>query len=57
MSPLSFMIEEETGTSTGTLHRHNGYYAGDFGGTPMATREQLDTITRMRPSAPWSPWS
>ena len=26
-----FTIEEDSGTSTGTSHRHNGYYAGDFG--------------------------
>jgi hypothetical protein len=48
---MSYIIEEETGTYTGARHRHNGYYAGDFRGTPMATREQLDTITRMRPTA------
>ena len=23
-------IEEESGTCTGHLHPHNGYYAGDF---------------------------
>jgi hypothetical protein len=26
----SLFIEEETGTFTGRLHPHNGYYAGDF---------------------------
>ena len=25
-----FTIEEDSGTYTGTLRRHNGYYAGDF---------------------------
>ncbi|WP_155992344.1 hypothetical protein [Nocardioides sp. URHA0032] len=47
---MSYIIEEETGTYTGTRHRHNGYYAGDFSSTPMATRQQLDTIMRMRPT-------
>jgi hypothetical protein len=52
------VIEEETGTYTGTRqHRHNGYYAGDFRSTPMATRQQLDTITRMRPPTLPSPSS
>ena len=26
----SLVIEEESGTSRGFLHPHNGYYAGDF---------------------------
>jgi hypothetical protein len=26
----SLLIEEESGTSTGRSHPHNGYYAGDF---------------------------
>jgi hypothetical protein len=26
----SLVIEEESGTSCGWLHPHNGYYAGDF---------------------------
>ena len=26
----SLVIEEESGTSTGRVHAHNGYYAGDF---------------------------
>ena len=26
----SRMIEFDTGTSTGWVHPHNGYYAGDF---------------------------
>jgi len=24
------IIEEESGTTTGWVHPHNGYYAGDF---------------------------
>lgn len=26
------LIEVESGTYTGSAHRHNGYYAGDFSG-------------------------
>ena len=26
----SLVIEEESGTTTGRTHPHNGYYAGDF---------------------------
>jgi hypothetical protein len=26
----SLIIEEESGTSRGWVHPHNGYYAGDF---------------------------
>ncbi|GAA3801244.1 hypothetical protein GCM10022242_00230 [Nocardioides panacisoli] len=45
---MSHIIEEETGTYTGTRHHpHNGYYAGDFSRTPIASREQLAAITRM----------
>jgi hypothetical protein len=46
---MSYIIEAEFGTYTGTRRRHNGYYAGDFRSTPMASREQLDRVTRMRP--------
>lgn len=28
----SLIIEEESGTCTGWVHPHNGYYAGDFSG-------------------------
>jgi len=31
----SITVEQECGTYTGTpYHPHNGYYAGDFSGTP-----------------------
>jgi len=30
----SIVIEEESGTFTGRVHPHNGYYAGDFGTQP-----------------------
>lgn len=33
----SIAIEEESGTFTGRVHPHNGYYAGDFGTQPGAT--------------------
>lgn len=26
----SIIIEQESGTFTRSIHRHNGYYAGDF---------------------------
>lgn len=29
------LIEVESGTYTGSAHRHNGYYAGDFSETPF----------------------
>jgi hypothetical protein len=29
----SLVIEEESGTTTGRIHPHNGYYAGDFSTT------------------------
>jgi hypothetical protein len=29
------VVEEETGTYTGTWHPHNGYYAGDFSDRPV----------------------
>ena len=27
----TIFVEVESGTSTGRVHPHNGYYAGDFG--------------------------
>jgi len=35
----SLAIEEESGTSAGWTHPHNGYYAGDFSRQPR----QLET--------------
>jgi hypothetical protein len=49
MSPMSYSIEVETGTYTGTRRRHNGYSAGGFSRTPMASPEQLAAIARRRP--------
>ncbi len=33
------VIEEESGTCTGRMHPHNGYYAGDFFTPSSATVE------------------
>jgi len=40
MSITTTMSEYESGTYTGRVHPHNGYYAGDFGprGTCPTTR-------------------
>jgi hypothetical protein len=46
-----FTIEEDSGTYTGSLRRHNGYYAGDFSGTPMCSDVQLAALARLRPPA------
>jgi hypothetical protein len=44
-----FTIEEESGTYTGSRHRHNGYYAGDFSRTPMRTASELSALARLQP--------
>jgi hypothetical protein len=44
-----FTIEEDSGTYTGTLRRHNGYYAGDFTRTPMCTASELSALAKLRP--------
>jgi hypothetical protein len=31
----SIVIEEESGISTGRIHPHNGYFAGDFRDVPV----------------------
>ena len=45
-----FTIEEESGTYTGTLRRHNGYYAGDFTRTPVRTASELSALAKLWPS-------
>ncbi len=45
-----FMIEEESGTYTGSLHRHNGYCAGDFTRNPVRSASELTVLARLRPS-------
>jgi hypothetical protein len=44
-----FTIEEDSGTYTGPLRRHSGYYAGDFTRTPMCTASTLSALTKLRP--------
>jgi hypothetical protein len=44
-----FTIEEDNGTYTGSLRRHNGYYAGDLTRTPMRTARELSALARLRP--------
>jgi hypothetical protein len=34
----SIFIEQESGTSRGWVHPHNGYYAGDFTRPPKTRR-------------------
>ena len=43
-----FTIEEDSGTFTRSLRRHNGYYAGDFTGTPMCTPSELSALAKLR---------
>ena len=45
-----FTIEEESGTYTGSLRRHNGYYAGDFTRTPVRTASERSALAPLRPS-------
>ena len=48
-----FTIEEEIGTYTGPVRRHNGYYAGDFSRTPMRTASELSMLAKlMLPTLP-----
>jgi hypothetical protein len=45
----SLVIEEESGTCTGYVHPHNGYYAGDFSlRTAAATVETSATVLPFR---------
>ena len=44
-----FTIEEDSGTYTGSLRRHNGYYAGDFTRSPMRTASELSALARLQP--------
>ena len=40
----SLIIEEESGTWTGSIHPHNGYYAGDYSDVPPSTQSQLAAL-------------
>ena len=42
-------IEEDSGTFTGSLRRHNGYYAGDFSHSPMCTATELAALAKLWP--------
>jgi hypothetical protein len=44
-----FTIEEDSGTYTGVLRRHNGYYAGDFSRDAMCTASELSELAKLRP--------
>jgi hypothetical protein len=44
-----FTIEEDSGTYTGSLRRHNGYYAGDFTRSPMRTASEPSALARFQP--------
>jgi hypothetical protein len=44
-----YTIEEDSGTYTGSLRRHNGYYAGDFTRHPMRTASELSELAMLRP--------
>lgn len=44
----SLIIEEESGTCTGWVHPHNGYYAGDFSDVLMATWSELTATMKLR---------
>ena len=43
-----FTIEEDSGTFTGSLRRHNGYYAGDFTRNPVAAASELSASVLLR---------
>jgi hypothetical protein len=36
---MNYIVEEESGTYTGSTRRHNGYYAGDFASRPLQPLE------------------
>jgi hypothetical protein len=44
-----FTIEQDSGTYTGSLRRHNGYYAGDFTRDTMSTASELPESAKLRP--------
>ena len=46
----SIDTEYESGTDTGCVHAHNGYYAGDFSSTPV----KVPDLRLVRRSQTWS---
>jgi hypothetical protein len=47
--PASLIVEQDSGTWTGSIHPHNGYYAGDFSDVPPATQGQLAALMSLCP--------
>ena len=51
----SLVIEEESGTTVGLWHSHNGYYAGDFRDRPVSsprlTSPRTPTFRGLTPAA------
>ena len=47
----SRIIEQESGTFTGRLHQHNGYYAGDFSDPSYETHSKEARHHRTGPDA------
>lgn len=47
----SLIIEEEHGTYVGFVHRHNGYYAGDFSQVASTSGPLAGTGLSTRPRA------
>jgi hypothetical protein len=51
----SLVIEEESGTTVGLWHSHNGYYAGDFrdrpASSPRLTSPRTPTFRGLTPAA------
>ena len=51
----SLVIEEESGTTVGQWHSHNGYYAGDSRGRPASSPRlaspRTPSIGSLRPAA------
>ena len=49
----SILVEQESGVSTGRVHSHNGYYAGDFTSTTYVAPAAWQTpIAAFDPSQP-----
>jgi hypothetical protein len=50
VTAMTITSEYESGTCTGYLHPHNGYYAGDFGARTPALTFRPVTPTRVSPA-------
>ena len=52
----SILVEQESGTWTGRINRHNGYYAGDFSAprtTPGAPATRQRPVSSAEPATRW----